>query len=80
MTVHLFERTCSPSCCTYALQRAFKDFGSTYPEAARHAVMRNFYADDLLKSMPSEASAVEVAVALRDMLQKAGFSSHQVGA
>ena len=70
MTVHLFGGTWSPSCCTYALQRAVKDFGQGYTEDARRAVEKNFYVDDLLKSVPSTATAIKLSKKLKGLVGK----------
>ncbi len=42
MNTHLLGGTWSPSCATYALQQAAKNFGGTLEEVKR-TIMRNFY-------------------------------------
>ena len=58
MCVHVTGGPSSPSCCNYALKRTAMDnefqFG---PEAAK-TLMRNFYVDDLLKSIPDAQSVI----------------------
>jgi len=51
MTVHLFSATSSPSCAAYSLKStARENAASCSPEAVK-TVERNFYVDDLLKSV-----------------------------
>jgi len=74
MTVHLFGGTWSPSCCTYALQRTVEDHGQQFTAAAREAVLRNFYVDDCLKSVPTVQEAADLVVQLKPLLAKGGFN------
>ena len=53
MCVHVFGGTSSPGCCNYALRRTALDNVSSYSKEVPNTLMRNFYVDDVLKSVPS---------------------------
>ena len=73
MTVHLFGGTWSPSCCTYALHRTVSDHEQRYPRAVQETVLKNFYVDDCLKSVPTEQEAIELTKQLEDLVARGGF-------
>ena len=50
MTVHLFGATSSPSCANYALRKTAEEFGNLFGKQAEHAIKKNFYVDDCLRS------------------------------
>ena len=73
MTVHLFGATSSPSCSSYALRKTAEDNrGKTSLEAA-DTVLHNFYVDDCLKSVSSEAQAIQLVKDLRALCAMGGF-------
>ena len=74
MTVHLFGGTWSPSCCTYALHRTAEDHAHAYSPAARDTVLRNFYVDDCLKSVPTVEEAVSLVKQLKGLVAQGGFN------
>ena len=47
---HVFGSKDSPTCANYALQQAGKDFKDEFPKASE-MIERNFYMDDLVKSV-----------------------------
>ena len=51
MCAHLFGATSSASCANFALKQAAKDGEKTFGTEAASALRKNFYADDLLKSV-----------------------------
>ncbi|XP_068210299.1 uncharacterized protein [Palaemon carinicauda] len=53
-TSHVFGARSSPSVVNFCLRQAALDYGDKYGEEACHAIRRNFYVDNLLKSMDSE--------------------------
>ena len=73
MTVHLFGATSSPSCASYALRKTAEDNRGTANQTAVDTVLHNFYVDDCLKSVPTEAQAVELVGDLRALCAKGGF-------
>ena len=60
MCVHLFGAVSSPSRSNYALKRTAVDNSSSFGLDASETVMKNFYVDDLLKSVKSEEYAVDL--------------------
>ena len=54
MWVHLIGAVSSPSSRNYALRKAAVDNSSCYRNDAAAAIVKNFYVDDLLKSVEDE--------------------------
>ena len=77
MTVHIFEAADSPSIANYALQRTASDNREYFTEAAIKTVERDFYVDDLLKSVDTVAEAVKLSGELRNILKCGGFCLHK---
>ncbi|MEZ4720248.1 MAG: hypothetical protein R2813_00025 [Flavobacteriales bacterium] len=73
MTVHLFGATSSPSCANFALRQTAKEFEAKYGLEIAETLRRNFYVDDMLKSVPDEAMAIEVISSVKDMCAEGGF-------
>ena len=73
MDVHLFGRTWSPSCCTFALRRTAEDNRSDFHPDTVETVLRNFYVDDCLKSVNTEVKGIEIAQELCSLLARGGF-------
>ena len=69
---HIFGANSSPTCANYALQQVAKDNAHEFPQITK-LIMRNFYMDDFVKSVPSAEQAIEVYKLLRAMLAKGGF-------
>lgn len=59
MAVHVFGAVDSPCCANYALQRTAVDQSENFSEEAVHAVLHNFYIDDLLCSKPNSDGAAD---------------------
>ncbi|XP_013856311.1 uncharacterized protein LOC106512189, partial [Austrofundulus limnaeus] len=77
MTVHLFGAVSSPSCACYALRKTAEDNHSNFSADVVLTVNKNFYMDDLLKSLPSEESAVTMAEDLIAICSRGGFTLTQ---
>lgn len=73
MTVHLFGATSSPSCASYALRRTAEDGRETTSPEVVETVLKNFYVDDCLRSVPSEDLAVDLVNDLQALCSKGGF-------
>ncbi|XP_063446656.1 uncharacterized protein LOC134726186 [Mytilus trossulus] len=73
MQVHLFGATSSPSCAAYALKKTAIDNGELFDTEIASTVERNFYVDDLLKSVDTEERAVQLATDLREIMKRGGF-------
>ena len=68
MLVHLFGTISSPACANFALRRTAEDNESCFPPEVINTVKRNFYVDDYLKSLPSEAAAIAHVTNLQALL------------
>lgn len=73
MVVHLFGATSSPSCANFALRKCAEDNRTQSNIQAVDTVLRNFYVDDCLKSVPSEEEAVSLYQTLLAVCEKGGF-------
>ena len=73
MNVHYFGITSSPSCVNYALRRAATETKAEYGEEAAEVLHRNFYVDDMLKSLAAERRAISTISNTRNMCQEKGF-------
>ena len=77
MMVHIFGAKDSPCCANYALRRTAKDNIDTFSSAAVNTVLRDFYVDDLVKSVGDEKQAVSLAEELTQLLKTGGFHLHK---
>ena len=78
MLVHIFGATSSPSICGYALRRTVADNREGFSSETVDAVMRDFYVDDLLKSLETTSQAVEITKELQELLEKGGLQLTKV--
>ncbi|KAL7840982.1 hypothetical protein SRHO_G00246730 [Serrasalmus rhombeus] len=70
MTVHLFGAVSSPSCACYALRKTAEDNKHMFPTEVIDSVHNNFYVDDFLKSLPSQAEAIQMVKDLAALCHK----------
>ena len=73
MMVHLFGATSSPSCANFALRKTADDNIEHFCQDITDTVKRNFYVDDLLKSVGDDEEAIGLASDLCKLLEKGGF-------
>ena len=73
MNVHLFGATSSPSCASYSLRRTAADNAAMFSNDVVTSVERNFYVDDLLKSVSNVEVGIQISTELRDILSRGGF-------
>lgn len=73
MLVHIFGASSSPCCSNKALRQTADDNEDKYGSEAAVTVRRNFYVDDLLKSVQTTDQATALAVKLTAMLKEGGF-------
>ena len=73
MLVHLFDAISSPASANLALRRTTADNKHCFPGDVINTVERNFYVDDCLKSMSSEAAAIKHVHNLQALLSRGGF-------
>lgn len=74
MTVHLFGAVSSPSCACYALRKTADDNQTCFPAEVADTISRNFYVDDVLKSLPSEEDAKLMVKNLTAICKLGGFN------
>ena len=77
-TRHLFGATSSPSCANLALHRTAEDFVHDIKEA-RDTIRRNFYVDDVLKSVRSEKATIKLLEDLKRLCAEGGFRLTKIG-
>ena len=70
---HVFGAKSSPTCANYGFQQAGRDNKEEFPEAAR-TIDRNFYMDDLVKSVDTPQEAIECYQQLTATLKRSGFA------
>ncbi|XP_028296698.1 uncharacterized protein LOC114458488 [Gouania willdenowi] len=71
-----FGTTCSPCCAIYALQRHVQEH-KVGNEQVLDCVMRSFYVDNCLKSLPSPSQARPLIDNTRELLATGGFEVRQ---
>ena len=74
LCVHLFGAVSSPSSSNYVLKRTAVDSSSSFGVDASETVMKNFYVDDLLKSVKSEEYAVALIKRVKEICAAGGFN------
>ena len=73
MQAMIFGAKSSPTSANYRLKRTAIDNQNTSSEETTSTVLRDFYMDDLLKSLPSEDETAQLALQLIDLLSRGGF-------
>ena len=73
MCVHVFGGTSSPGCCNYTLGKQALDNVSSYSKEAINTLPRNFYVDDILKSVPSVREALTPTQEVIDLCKRSEF-------
>ena len=63
----------SPTSSNYCLKRTAIDNQTTSSEETISTVLRDFYMDDLLKSLPSEDETAQLALQFIELLSRGGF-------
>ena len=73
MDIHVFGGTSSPRCCNYALKKTALDNKSNYHPDVVLTLKRNFYVDDLLKSVTDVSTAVKLTQDVSKICSDGGF-------
>ncbi|XP_074643958.1 uncharacterized protein LOC141900806 [Tubulanus polymorphus] len=73
MTVHIFGAADSPCAANYCLKRSATDTALLFSEAAVQTIIRDFYVDDMLKSVSFPLQAIELAEEVTKILARGGF-------
>lgn len=68
LNVHVFGNSPSPAVAIYCLRRAAQEGQSAYGEDAYQFVVRDFYVDDGLKSLPTADAAISLLKRTQSML------------
>ena len=74
MTAYVFGSTSSPSCSNYALKKTAADNVKKYGEDMSSILRRNFYVDDMLKSLPTAKIAVDMIHKVKSLCKEGGFN------
>ena len=74
MTIHLFGRGSSPGCAKFALKHTADDYEEEFGSDIAGTLRRNFYVDDMLKSVPTEEKAINMIKGVKSIYKKGGFS------
>lgn len=78
MKVHIFGNSPSPSVAIYGLRRAAQEHQDEYGTDSREFVMRNFYVDDGLTSVPTEKEAIDLLKRTQKMLAASNLKLHKI--
>ncbi|XP_048011443.1 uncharacterized protein LOC125244827 [Megalobrama amblycephala] len=73
MLVHIFGAVSSPSCANFALQKTADDNELFYHPQVVNTIRESFYVDDCVKSVATEAEAVQLVKDLTALCNKGGF-------
>jgi len=73
MTVHLFGAVSSPSCASFALLKTALDNETRFGTHVAETICRNFYVDDMLKSVADVPTAISLVSAVQQMCASGGF-------
>ena len=73
MNVHIFAAKDSPSIANYALKKTARDNSCDFNKMTVNAVEKDFYVDDLLKSVPDDNDAIQLASDLMALLRRRRF-------
>lgn len=73
LTVHLFGAASSPSCANFALRKTAYDNQGEFSKEVTESLLKNFYVDDLLKSVPTVSQALEVQKEITSLCARGGF-------
>ena len=74
MTVHIFEATDSPCSANSTLKRTAEDNANDFDPLTIKTLQRNFYVDDLLKSVPSPEVAIRLSFQMIELCARSGFN------
>ena len=73
MLVHILGATCSPCCASYALKRTAKDNLQEFSKDTISTVEKDFYMDDLIKSVETVTKGRSLVQELSKLMFKGGF-------
>ncbi|KAK3747362.1 hypothetical protein QZH41_005268 [Actinostola sp. cb2023] len=74
MTVHIFGAADSPCSANSTLKRLADDNQKDFDPITIETLRRNFYVDDILKSVPTPSEAIRLAEQLEELCARGGFN------
>ena len=74
MNAHVFGAISSPSCANYALKKTANENEEKYGSSAANTLRRNFYVDDMLKSVSSSAEMIDLINRIIGLCDEGGFN------
>ena len=74
ITVHLFGVVSSHKCVNFALCQNAEDCKHEFPPEVISTIVKNFYVDDCLRSLPSTDVAIKHVYHLRKLMRRGGFN------
>ena len=80
MRVHVFGNSPSPAVAIHCLHQSVQGEGFHVDPDVKHFVMRDFYVDDGLKSMPAVEAAVDLLKRTQDTLSRSNLRLHKIAA
>jgi hypothetical protein len=78
MCTQVFGAASSPGASHFALKQTAKDNAALFSQECVKTLEKDFYVDDLLKSIPRLESAVDLLQELCKILEKGGFYHHKI--
>ncbi|XP_071944711.1 uncharacterized protein [Antedon mediterranea] len=78
MKVHVFGNTPSPSMSIYCMGRTAKEYEQKYGSEASQYILRNFYVDDGLTSLPTAVEAIALIQKSKAMLAESNLHLHKI--
>ena len=73
MLVHIFGAASSPCCANRSVQQTADDNEKRFGPEVINTVRRNFYVDDVLKSVPDEENAIRLDEQFIQLMKDGGF-------
>ena len=73
MLVHNFGAASSPCCANRSVQQTVDDNEEPFSPDVINTVRRNFYVNDVLKSVPNKENAIHLAEQLIQLMKEGGF-------
>ena len=77
MKVHLFGAASTPGCANFGLKHLAAEGVGKFSEATVRIIQRNFYVDDGLASVDSEAEAIQLVKEARDLCKTGNLRLHK---
>ena len=73
MCIHVFGGTSSHGCYNYSLRKTALNNVSSYNKEATSTLLKNFYGNDVVRSLPSVREAITLFQQVRNLCKRGGF-------